>query len=290
MIYSEFDAQWRVWRKPVTISDGKDAIAGSNAASYAAGLGSTPSTLNPSYLMKPVVMFSRAAGAAESASLDVSTGRLTSGTAGKFTSYRPTHLDTITLRTPTGVAWTTTVALKRSNTIIDLTSVPAELSGTVTDVAWELTPENRIIQLPQHSAILLRAFGKDTAANTCTLTILGYSHTAETRDGQAGPGKGFVVWKGTLSLGANQIDEAPWTDPSFAAATWFEVETWNDAVAGGANPFGGQPLTAQNCGLYLLPTGSHPLLLAELSDLGGGGTEITEIGLLYKRVSLGGVI
>lgn len=290
MIYSEFDSQWRVWRKPITISDGKDENAGANPESYAAGLGSTPSTLNPSYLMKPIVQFSRLVDAVETASLVVSTKRLTSSTLTKFTSYRPTNRDKITLRTTTGVAWTTTIADKASALAVTLTDVPAELSGTITNVEWHLTPENRIIQVPQHSAILLRAFGKDTAADTCTLTILGYAHTAETRDGIAGPGKGFVVWNGQLALGANQINEAPWTDASFADATWFEVETWNDAVAGGANPFGAQVLTSQNCGLLLLPTVAFPLLLAELTDLGGGGTEMTEIGLLYKRVSLGGVI
>lgn len=289
MTWGQFERQWSVWRAPVTVEDGRDGSS-TNTESFAAKIDDSTSALAPGY-------FPDQRGVADlelgGSTYTGSTKRITGG-IGFFTKYLPSQLDRVLIglaASSAPPAQEVAVAAKISSTTIELASDPfGGQNGTISPQS-RLKRGQRTIWVPEHSHVAVRVFGKNSDNDTATMTIIGWGPAMETRDGPAGPGKGFVLWKGQIQLGSVSItSESPFAPGgAFAAGTWFEVDTFNDAVTGGQNPGGAYVLESLAQGILVLPTLGFPNLLMEITDI-GGTNEMTEVGAIWKPISRGGVV
>lgn len=137
------------------------------------------------------------------------------------------------------------------------------------------------------TAIIVRAFGKDTDNDSATVVISGWMDVGLKKGG--GPGQ--RLWRGQLLCGSKSFSHAPLNDGKWgAAATWFDVDTWNEGATSGYDLAGASRLEIANqeCAL-ILPTLGYTHLLVEVTDL-DGANEMTEIGFVWRPVRIGEVI
>lgn len=151
-----------------------------------------------------------------------------------------------------------------------------------------LKAAGKIVGIHPATAVVLRAFAKDTNNDTATVVISGWM----TDNKDKGTGPGHRLWRGQLLAGNHTASHIPLGDGKWgAAATWFEVDTWNEAGASGYNPAGATRLeVADQEAVILLPTLGYTHLAIEVTDILGGGTEITEIGFLWRPARVGEVM
>lgn len=139
------------------------------------------------------------------------------------------------------------------------------------------------------SGIMLRAFGKDTAGDTATLRVIGFMEQHDKR----GRGPGFILWRGQLTLGSQTTGAAPLLNEQNdwdSAGNWFTVDDWDPSVASGENAASAVMAQGTNEAVLLLPTLRFTSLMLEIDDIGGGGTEMTELGIMYREITDEGVI
>lgn len=155
---------------------------------------------------------------------------------------------------------------------------PSDFSATVKDKSFGCSGLSRV---------LLRAFGTDTENDTATVTISGWMGEGNSLD----HGPGCVLWKGQVLLGA-----ITWASPDKtydfgrkerfpSTTTWFEVDTWNSAVAGGGNLSLSTVLTGNSHAMLLLNTLGYTRILVEVSDM-DGANQINVISILWRPASL----
>jgi hypothetical protein len=140
---------------------------------------------------------------------------------------------------------------------------------------------------PRFNAFALRAFGKDTANDNAVYKVYGYMDpdTSQTR---TGPGPPCRLVNGTLALSIVNDSIIPLSDDRWgaAAATWFSVDDWGivanlgDVVVKGV---------ANNEGILFVPTWGFNNFFIEVTNIGGGGTEMTELGFMYRELWIPGL-
>ena len=140
-----------------------------------------------------------------------------------------------------------------------------------------------------YSAIALRMFGYPNDGDTGTLELWGYMDPAT----KSGTGPPQSLWKGQILLGAYTIagGKVPLYDDQWnGSLTWREVDTYDiGGVAGGHNAANAVVISAANSALLILPTLGYGFLRMHVSDIGAGG-KITNLGAIYREVSMGGVV
>lgn len=135
----------------------------------------------------------------------------------------------------------------------------------------------KMISVHPATAVFLRFFGKDTANDTGKIYISGWMPP----DAEKGPGPGHRLWSATLTLGAKTWSEAPLSDSKWDGGPWFEVDTIVDiADAVGTTIYA---VADQENGV-IVPTLGYTHLLFHARDITGGGTEMTEIGILWRPI------
>lgn len=151
---------------------------------------------------------------------------------------------------------------------------PSDITATIKNT--------KMISIHPATAIMLRAWGKDTDNDTATVTISGWFHQPQSGSSQIFS-PGHVLWKGTVTLGARSMSSTiPIEDGKWgAAATWFEVDTWTSS----ADPVGATAiLTADHGGVLLLPTLGYTHLLFEFTNKDGTGTEMSALGIAWYPI------
>ena len=153
--------------------------------------------------------------------------------------------------------------------------------------------KKKMIGIYPATAIIIRAFGKDTNADDATVVISAWMDISKPKGG----GPGHRLWRGSLICGSKSYSHAPLGDGKWGSAdTWFDVDTFNVAAAGGYDMAGATRLdsvfvggTADQESVLLLPTLGYTHLLIEVIDL-GGAAEMTEIGFIWRPIRIGEVI
>ncbi len=138
---------------------------------------------------------------------------------------------------------------------------------------------------PRFNAIVARFLGKDTDNDTATYKVSGFMDP-DAEQNRTGAGPGAVLVSGVLTLGSNTGSVIPLSDGKWgAAATWFEVDTITVAtnialavVKSGTN------LQAD----LIVPTLGYNFLLLEVTNIGGGGTEMTQLGAMQRPLYVSG--
>lgn len=146
---------------------------------------------------------------------------------------------------------------------------PSDITATIRD--------NKMISVHPATAVMLRAWGKDTDNDTATVTISGWFPQPSSGATQLfSPGQ--KLWQGTLTLGSKSmtstipIEDGKWGTVS----TWMEVDTWTAT----ADPTGATSIaTADHGAVLLLPTLGYHYLLFEFTDKDGTGTEMSSLGI-----------
>ncbi len=167
-------------------------------------------------------------------------------------------------------------------------------AGTVSadHSALDLDPSDgasgQMINVYPYTAIILRMFGKDTNNDTASMEIVGRMDDSTKNKG----GRGQSLWKGQVILGSISSSFIPLDDGKWsAAATWFEVDTYDEAgVSGGHNACKAITIGGGNQALLILPTIGYNVLEMVVTDIGGSSPEMTELGALYRFASNDGVI
>ncbi len=142
---------------------------------------------------------------------------------------------------------------------------------------------------PRFNAVAIRAFGKDTAADTATYKVYGFMDP-DTDQKRTGAGPHFRLINVTISLSPASDSIIPLANnPSIwgaAAATWFPVDDWT--LTG--NAVGAVSKLLSNLdAVLILPTWGFNNLYLEVTDIGGGGTEITELGIMWRPLYVPGM-
>lgn len=147
--------------------------------------------------------------------------------------------------------------------------------------------KKKMIGVYPASAIIIKAFGKDTDGDSATVVISGWMDQGRAKGG--GPGQ--RLWRGQLLCGSKSFSHIPLGDEHWgAAATWFDVDTWDEGAASGYDIAGASRLEVANqeCAL-ILPTLGYTHLLLEVRDL-DSANEMTEIGFIWRPVRIGEVV
>ena len=142
---------------------------------------------------------------------------------------------------------------------------------------------------PRFNAVAIRAFGKDTANDTAAYAIYGFMDP-DTNQKRTGAGSPCKLISGIMALSVANDSFIPLAnDPAnwgTAAATWFAVDDWGiiSNLAGGV-----LKLVANDEGFLLLPTWGFNNLFLRITSIGGGGTEMTELGVMYRSLYIPGM-
>jgi hypothetical protein len=141
-----------------------------------------------------------------------------------------------------------------------------------------------------YTAVLVQMLGKDTENDSATVTIVGWMDPS-TR-AQYGPPTN--LWKGQVLLGS-QMDGSvspPIIAPEkWGAGPWWRTDTFDiSGVAGGHNLANAAVLSGGTEALLVVPTLGFTHLQMHIADVGGGGTEMTTVGAIYRPIAMGGVV
>lgn len=141
-----------------------------------------------------------------------------------------------------------------------------------------------VISVDTYTAIMFFPLVVADDADTCNIKIIGYmaSHVPH------GAGPGMSLYDAQLIAGVSPIMSGaiPQTDGKWSSQNWSFVKTvteTTDAVS--ATPIA---FVGQNC--ILFPTVGFTTLIMEVTNIGGGGTEIHRFGCLWRGVSKEGAI
>ena len=145
-----------------------------------------------------------------------------------------------------------------------------------------------IIGVLPYSAVGIRIFGKNSAADTAIMQIVGRMDVGT----KVGSGPPQSLWKGQIKLTSSGTSGVPLNDNKWGStATWFDVDVFDIAGASaGHNAANSVILSGSGDALMILPTLGYSHLVMHFSDVGGGGTEMTEVGSLYREIAMGGVV
>lgn len=138
------------------------------------------------------------------------------------------------------------------------------------------------------TAIMVRMFGKNADNETATMELIGrMDPSSEGLDG-----RGFSLWRGQVILGSDSSSYIPGATKKWgaAAATWFEVDTYDSSVSGGHNACLASVLLGLNQALFLVPTLGFKFVQMVITDINDGGVEMAELGALYRTISRQGVL
>lgn len=148
----------------------------------------------------------------------------------------------------------------------------------------------RVIAAYPYSAIAVQVIGKGSDNDSATVTIVGRMDD----DTKYGAGPPTPIWKGQVLLGARSsgatvvpLRDGKWGDGS----TWFWADTFDiSGVSGGHNMANAVTLAGGGYATFMLPTLGYTHLEMHIADVGGGGTEMAEVGVLYREIAMGGVV
>jgi hypothetical protein len=263
--YGKWDLSWGLWRElraPVTADDAN-----------------IPTRFDPSDARAPTWVNLSAVSATKTVTDDSTLGLFSGWMAGKK----------INITGQAGNNWAPgqyTIASVTSSSIIVLTADPT--IGADTDAAGQgqvpLSPGVMVETFPA-SALLLRAFGTDAAAETCTLTVSLWSPVL---NAQQIFGPGLLAWKGQLTLGAKNVGGGTSQEPFpgwVKATTWYEVDSWNSGVSGGINAVGASIYTGVNMQALYLPLLGARWAMLHFSNMGG----MAKVGLAGLSLTHEGV-
>lgn len=171
---------------------------------------------------------------------------------------------------PKAHSWSTWRVITSQDTFIS-TLYPGELPAAST---------GKTICVYPYGAVALRFFGLDTNNDTATIRISGWGD----RESGKGVGPGFVIFESAsngVALGNNVwiTSDAPLDDGKWSPAAYFEVEDYGTPTTAHGDAIYN---TTDGTSLLILPTFGFFNLLLEITDIGGGGTEMTLIGCIYK--------
>lgn len=147
----------------------------------------------------------------------------------------------------------------------------------------------KMIYLGQATAVALRAFGRDTAAEVTDIVLTGFmgsvTPSGGTNQASANVGAGHRLWRGRLTLGTKALasgqrptDDHAWKND----AAWLEVDSWNEALGSGYDAVGATRIEVTNQeSCLILPVFPYTALMLEM--LSGGG--MSALGVLWTPIS-----
>lgn len=153
-------------------------------------------------------------------------------------------------------------------------------------------PAGAVIAVYPYSAILIMVLGKNSNNDTAIINIIGRMDDQT----KSGSGPSQALWKGQVILTTKSDGTAasPLNDNKWGAgSTWFWTDTFDIAgAASGHNSANAVIIGGTTAGdaTLLLPTLGYTNLEMHITDVGGGGTEMTEVGVLYREIAMGGVV
>lgn len=150
------------------------------------------------------------------------------------------------------------------------------------------TASRKTVVIYPYSAVALRMFGKNTDGDTATILIRGYMDPLSSLE--SGPSQ--ELWYGQVALGPESSSSQILIDGRWgAAATWFDVDAYDiSGVSGGHNAANAVVVGGGNNAMLLLPTLGYSHIRIDNGDMDGTGTEMTELGVLYREIAMGGVV
>lgn len=163
----------------------------------------------------------------------------------------------------------------------------------LTDANGNLTfVDANVINVHPYSAIAIRMFSTDDENDTATVRLNGSMDDQR----RTGTGPRHSLWKGQVILSGQQVTVTssgrPLGDGKWAAGTYMEVDTYDSSSGyNAANAVViGSAAAGSTSAMLIVPTLGYSILHMRITDMGGSGTEMSNVGALYREIAMGGVV
>lgn len=275
MIVPRLETDWRIWRTPVSSDDGLTSLGSREGL---VDYKYTPSSF-------PGVPSASMGNILSGSSFVYSSGGATLTKVGVFALYLRVEGDVFIVSS--GPYAGTSIPI--NSIVSDDAVTPGTPSGPLPDGSYTgqiVRTRPIVLDTQGASYVKLRMFGTGTA-KTGSIIVSGWGRPVGVET-PGGPGKGFVLYSGTVTSGSQATTEAPIKHGHWANSSLYEISQYTD-VNNPAECFVLEDGLQQ--AVLMIPTLGHPRLALEMFNLGNDGAgELTSLGAIVQLVSFEGVV